>query len=859
MGMKEAGKLVAGLDLNGVWDHCAHICSKDSEEATCRHEDLGARSVVVRARRYDGDGILVGGREALESVYGRGEKEFGEVGRAIRRIEVGEAWRRIRGEYEVERASILKQDAGEEEEITPQEALLAQARAAIGRVTEGRARIRNVGIVMRDDEASTETVQDEVRTILGWNALGGTRSFLVWDSVAVAKAALKHCPELCAGEEIALVMSYGKRIRIYRLGIRQEKDRRVPERRRAEERSGRSRAEGGDEQVSMWAEGWDIWHEGWEASLENLRASADQRIRAVVRQTRQAEEWALDKRGKTVVRVKEDGRAQWAVAKRPWTPAMWACEEPKINLGGKWSKVVVWTPMGRRATEALANCIGGPQDRITKADTSWAAEGAALAALDLELGQVPWYDQLDRMALKVERDGEPEELVLVDEKESVPAGTTYRTSDQRAREISENVYMTDGLDVIRLPFTKGSGDGKWSQMKEVPLPRKPKGRANVELRARQTPGQGSAEIELRSAQYEPWRDAAQIVRFSRNTPDKDKVKPALIRYEPAKKAWDFGNSTEELILAAEATEDGRVGPSSKQLVEIKKWLQTPHGDPPLNKEHTVGTEGRIPDSATNEARRALEKILEWTEMKLLEVIKNGTGQEARQRVLNALHLIHTWCFAKASPDVVEALIQATEGVVKNRVGLQWEADGARRAIWQGLGRSVTTRDTIERVLDGALRTAEHEEIGTMKCDALAAASHLLARRHIAGLLVLEDGGRAKEAAAIVCRKMNDMSQRIREKPKDKFTMAPGLQLRYAVLLAGGLARVKDMKAECLQHGTKTARGLAGALDGAIRTIDRDQGWSTPRAKGLKPIMEGLRDLFGKDKQPDTNLLKLLDT
>lgn len=856
--MKEVGKLVAGLDLNGVWDHCAHIRSEDGEEVTCRHEDLGARSVVVRARRCDGDSILVGGREALESIYGRGEKEFGEVGRTVRRIEIGEAWRRIRGEYEVERASILKQDAGEEEEITPNEALLAQARAAIGRVSEGRAQIRNAGIVMRDDEASTETVQDEVRTILGWNALGGTRSFLVWDSVAVAKAALKHCPEVRAGEEIALVMSYGKRIRIYRLGIRQEEDRRVPERRRAEERSGRSRADGEDEQGSAWAEGWDIWHEGWEASLENLRASADRTIRAVIRQTRQAEEWALDKHGKTVVRVKEDDRTQWTVAKRPWTPVIRAREEPKIDLGEKWSKVVVWTPMGHRATEALASCIGGPQDRITKAHTSWAAEGAALAALDLELGQVPWYDQLDRMVLKVERDGEPEELVLVDEKESVPAGTAYRTSDQRAREISENVYMSGGQDAIKLPFTKGSGERKWSQIKEIPLPRKPKGRANIELRARQTPGQGSAEIELRSPQYGPWRDAAQIVRFSRNTPDKDAVKPALIRYEPAKKAWDFGNGTEELILAAEAIEGGGIGPSPKQFIAIRNWLRTPSGEAPLNKEHTVGTDGQIPDSATSGARQALEKVLEWTERKLLEAIKNGTSQKKKQGALNALHLIHTWCFAKASPNVVEALIQATEGVVKNQIGLQWEADGARRAIWQGLGRSVTTRDTIERVLDGALRTAKREEIGTMTCDALAAASHLLARRHIAAELVFEDGRRVKKAAAIACGKMHDMSKRIRERPEDRFTMKPGLQLRYAVLLAGGLARVKDMKAEGLQHGTKTARELAGALDSAIRTIDGNRGWNAQGAKGLKPIMEGLRDLFGTDKQPDTNLLKLLD-
>ena len=40
----------------------------------------------------------------------------------------------------------------------------------------------------------------------------------------------------------------------------------------------------------------------------------------------------------------------------------------------------------------------------------------------------------------------------------------------------------------------------------------------------------------------------------------------------------------------------------------------------------------------------------------------------------------------------------------------------------------------------------------------------------------------------------------------------------AVLLAGGLARVKDMNAECLQQGTETATSLARALDDAIHSM-----------------------------------------
>lgn len=853
----------AGLDLNGVWDHCVRIDTVGQGESKKEHDDLGARSVVVRAKpaaRDDGsNGVLVGGREALESIYGRGEAVFGDVGKLVHRMEIGEAWRRVRGEYEPERLRLLRQDSEDgEEEIAPLDALLAQARAAMGRAAGGSPKFRMAGIVMRDDEASTETVQDEIRKALGWNAMGGTRAVLVWDSVAVAKAALEHCRELRANAEFAVVVSYGKRIRVYPLRVREDGGRRVPVRRRDEGRSGQSIAQGETKEGSARADGWDIWHEGWDASIYALRTSKDRKTRAVIRQTRQGEEWVQEDRGRAVIGIKEDGRVRWALADRPWTPPMRASRERKIDIGEKWSKVVVWTPMGRKATEALATCIRAPKNQIMLAGAEWAAEGAALAALDLGRGRVPWYDRLDRMTIKVERDGEEEDLLLVDEKQSVPAGKAFRTSDEHAREISRNVYMDEHTDPIRLKLTKGQGDRKWSQEVEVPLARKPKGRAQVELRARQTPGQGSAELELRSAQYEPWRDAPQIVRFTRDAPDQKAVKPALIQYEPAKQAWSPEAFPKSLADAAGTANDERIDLNERQLEEIRRWLRKPLGTPPLNKEHAVGSNGQLPDKVRGMARQGLENVLKWTERELLETIKNGSIQRAKKTVaVNALHGIHTWCFAKASPDVLEALIQATEGVGAIRQGLQWHEDGARRAIWHGLGRSVTSRDAIERVLDGALRAAGQDEMGTMKCDALAAASHLLARRHIASLLVLEDGRRAKEAAAIACEKIRLISKQICKR-KDGFNMWPGLQLRYAVLLAGGLARVKDMRSECLQCGTETAGKLADTIAEAIGTIDVRGGWNAQYAGGLKPIMESLSDVFGRDVQPDSNLLKVLD-
>ena len=848
-----AKMLAAGLDLNGVWDHRVRIDVKHGEIENA--DDLGARSVVVRAKHVDGGSILIGGKEALESVYGRGENVFGPVGRMTRRKEVAEAWREIRGEYEPESFHMLTQDEWEEEEkIDHESALLAQALSALGQVEGGGAKIMAASLVMRDDEATTEAVQDDVRRILGWHFLRGVRCDLIWDSIAVAKAAILNCPELRTGANIAIILSYGKQIRIYRVTIKEDNSREGGDKRTPERFSSQVQLD-----PSGLAASNRIWHKGWEGSLNILSSAHDQEKRAVFRQTRQGEEWIQGDQAKAIVRVKNaGGRPNWTAFSPPWMPGM---QRPlsNIEIGPDCSMAVVWTPMGRTATKLLASCVKAEGVPIRVAAASWAAEGAALAARDLNRGWVPWFDRLDRMSIKVRRNGEEEELVLIDDTESIPAGTAYRTSDERALEISKNVYLERDRLFVSLPLTKGTGNGKWSKTEQVKLETKPKKRAKIELRAKQTPGQGSAVIELRSDDYPPWRDAPWIVQFRRETPDQHDVNPALIRYEPSKDAWNRANGPHALRQAAAALETPGGNLTDLQILAVREWLKEPLGNPPLHKEHAVGTDGRLPDNASRNDRAALDKVLDWTEKTLLERMHDGTLENFKPATLNALHGIHTWCFAKAKKDVLELLIQATEGVEEIQRQLLWDKyGGARRIIWQGLGRSVTMRESIERVLDGALRNACESEANTMACDALACASHLLARRHIAGLLVLNDGRRAEEAAMIACNKVHRMSESILYEPKNTFIMKPRLQLRYAVLLAGGLARVKAMGAECLQQGTRLTGNLASALHQAIEEIDAQKGWNKAFDKELKRIMEALRDVFEGGEQPDPNLLKLLD-
>lgn len=833
----ERWRKVVGMDLNGVWDWSWELGLGDAGARSAGEADLGARSVAVRALGSGSEGadLLMGGREALESVYGRG-REFGKVGEETRRREVEDAWREIRGEDESEAtraaAAGLLKEGGSEDPIAADDVLRAQAQAALGPKIAQGGRTARIGLAMRDDRATTEEVQSRVRNALDWRSLDGARTLLVWDSVAVAKGAIEEDEELSDGDELWLVASYGKRVHEYRLRVCEQDGTLVPVRERDLGRAG----------SLTLAEA--AWEHGWEESFERLRGLRDPELRAVVRQTRMAEGWTLGEEGKALIR----SAGRWGLAKKPEELMKPLGEGPRVRAPEGCARVLVWTPVGGAATEALAERVEGG-GRIVPCAPGWAALGAALAARDMEEGRTPWRDRLERMTLRINRQGgDHYDKVLIDDGESVPAGAAYRTDDERAAEISRRVYMDEhNWEWLRLPIRKGPEGNSWGKTKELPLPARPKGHTPVEVRARQSPGQGWAELEIRAPKYPPWGDAAQVIRFERDDVEKEDVLPELIEFEPATEAWTDG--VQIVAVAAADVEAGKM--DAWKAVRVAEWLQKPLGTPPLNRRYAIGTEGGAPERTPAGAKEALEAVRAWAAGELLERVRDGDPGGAKQKALNALHRIHTWSFASADPDVLEALLYAAEGRRKPRKALLWMQDGAKRAVWQGLGRSVTTRDAIERVVECGTAAGE-EEAGTWECDAIAALSHLLARRKLAGELVLDEAELIKRIARIGYKESGWAAKNIRERTPD-FRMRAGLQLRYSVLLIGGLARVKWMGAECLEAGTRTAAGLAQAMEEGVREVERQDAWG--QAKGLKPIMQNLAAVFGKDATPDRNLLK----
>ena len=214
------------------------------------------------------------------------------------------------------------------------------------------------------------------------------------------------------------------------------------------------------------------------------------------------------------------------------------------------------------------------------------------------------------------------------------------------------------------------------------------------------------------------------------------------------------------------------------------------------------------------AERDLDEVIMAGGDTLLDRYKVGSAGNVRLQALNQLHTVASWTFARCPNQILDLLLDAVEGEQRARETVRYMADGAHRAILQGLGRTVRDGERMRRAIRGALA----DQDGGFGCDALACLSHLLARRRTAGEIVNRRTEWIEQLAERACGKMQVMAGN--PKMPDKWTMWPHVQMRYALLLAGRLG--------------------AGEVHGEHRTGRRDPGDATDH--GNARTVRSARDL-----------------
>ncbi len=698
---------IVGMDLNGVWDHVATESGAKEGKQRRQERDEGPRSVVVCADRANGGGAtLIGGLDAVSTIYGRG-LEFGEKGDPARRRETADAWRELRGANKAEGTNesgdLLVRDVGNdgEWEMSAGEVLLAGARSAIGWHEETWSSTKNAGFCIPDDRETTETVQADVLEALGRRALGGIEVYLVWDSVAVALAMLDETPALTKEESIGIVVSYGNDVRTHVFQLRKDG------------RTGRTLpVRKGPQDPRPWPTGWNCMRE-----MVRIQITPWRDAEKVEQQTRAIEHWARGVTQDAWIRDEKDGWNRVA-APRNAIPAG-AIPDATAGLENRRT-VIAWSPVGEIVTDAMVASLKNAGRKALAAPANAASRGALLAARAVERRETPWFDHLDGFWLTIIEGPKRtiRELPLIREDEVVRAGEPYRTPSEKAKEVSKGLKLEKGKSELVIPLRKGQMRGR--ERIEIETTARDH---DVVIVAVQQPATGYARIEIGSPTYGSWSEEPKKVVFRPDAMDGMQIVPHLVRFDGAEEAWwANGKPTPEArtleMLAVRCRQILHDAVTRAERDELYKWLSQPRGTPPVDQRYTVGTDGELPppNDATGwtaerrmRAERDLDEVIMAGGYTLLDRYKAGSDGNVPLKALNQLHTVASWAFARCPNQLLDLLLDAVEGGQRARGTVRYTTDGAHRAILQGLGRTVRDEESMRRAIRGALAHLYHCE------------------------------------------------------------------------------------------------------------------------------------------------------
>ncbi len=830
---------IAGIDLNGLWDYVA--TEGDAMDAQRRERNEGPRSVTVRAdRAKDGKTKLVAGLGAISTIFGRGS-EFGEKGNLARRRETADAWREIRKVESEEVANesdhLLIKDTGEDEEqkISASDVLLAGVQSAIGCREGARSITRNAGFCIPDDLEMTEVVQARVLEALGRRALGGTKVHLVWDSVSVALAMLERMPALMEKESVGVIVSYGNEIRthVFRLKKDEKTGRILPVRK-------------GPQDIRPWLTGWN-----WICETIRMQITPWRDADKVEQQTRAIEHWASG--GSEDAWIRNEG-GKWIKMVAPGTVDN--AQEPTDaaeNLEDV-NTVIVWSPIGKSVTEALEKSLRKDGREPLNAPPYAGSRGALLAARSIEQGETPWFDHLEGLSLTViqGKKRRKKQLSLICENEVVRAGEPYRTPADRAKKVSEGLKLEKGKSELMVPLRKGAT--RYSERIEIETTERDH---DVMIVAVQQPATGYARIEITSRTYRPWSEEPKKIVFRPKAKDIMSVVPHLVHYRAAEEAWwENGELTAHATMLKDAAnrcrKSGQDAITDQERDYLYKWLCKPRGKPPVNQRYAVGTDGDLPPANESSGWTAEQRVLAERDLNevmivgvrtLLRWYRQGFDQDIGIKARNRLHTVPSWTFAKCPGELLDLLLDAVWGIESARRTVEYTHEAAHRAILHGLGRAVVDEERMRRAIRGAL----DDEDKPFECDALACLSHLLARRRTAGELLNRRTDWIEKLAEIAWKKISE----IKDDPimPDRWKMEAHLQMRYALLLLGGLARVKSMGNIALDDDSEITQEIIKRLD----HCKSNGTWEKGKMKTMAKISDEILAIY-RGEEADPNLL-----
>ena len=850
----------------------------ESEEAHCNR--FGWRSVAARIDDTEQLGDVIAGPQAERSPYGRGAGYGEHVGDPDRRLEFCQIWEEIEGGlWEIPEGGSdanlhgdeLTQSAapyakGERRPGSTSERNSALLLAAnnieesdqarnkrepgtdaatrgnlkpVRRPTLGEAlragvmgtapSARRAVLVVSDVPAIDEAAQARILDELARTRLGGCTIDLLWRPVAVVLGILnertKH-HEIAAASRarrilqqardnsskpisLVVLIAGTKGVETQQLLLHKWKGELLPERKEYGQRL--------------------KWKGDWTARIHEIRrqiqaVSGHEAMELLHRQTRLVESIAA---GESTLghfdaqnAIRDDTGTWKKIAIGQPSPFH---EEPlpkeAVHAAKEARYLLLYSPAGCTMTRALELALekqGVSSENTLKLDAACAAWGALEAARRLERGEAPYLDHLPQLDLWARQpDGTRNWSTLIPAGEIVEAGKTYRTQEPIPFEIPARMRCLD----FRLK------KGEETREKIQPLKEPPPTRYEVQVYAEQRPVSGFATCTVASRSYEPLRRSPLRFSWSDLFRDGDqrqacpfRLAPDLVEYEAEPRFWRGPKSTEvalDAFLSAHSNED-KVNVRAGLYRALTRTSLNGFGIPNQRK-HVVSSSGQLPgmdqigEESLTRVEHKLNSVLDALATDLDAFIQQPSVEGIG--VTNRRHLPATWCFVRCPDSIQDRIIEQVE---KAAMGLSIEPTGPLRATnkwaaiacYHGLGRTVSDSHRIRRVVQLILGQGKAGQSG----ERLACLSHIISRRDSAAAVILESHENLVHAVHLSVRVLHQLVAG----EWDRLGINKRSVFRYAILLLGGLCRVRLLATEALPPEGELSRDAVNALEQAVR-------------------------------------------
>ncbi len=648
-----------GLDLNGWHDFAAR--DRDADV------DLPGAAEVAVDGGYGGvvvahGSVTVGGPQAILSPIGRGNG-WSEIGAREKRRDLRALW-----------PALL---AGRADQ-----AALGALRVAADALA---VRADAIAFCMPDRPEMAEAGQE-----LLLRALAGPRrpsATLIWRSVALALAALDGglLPQVREGLRLLCVIHTADGLEVQRLVVRALSD-----------------------------------HPGWfaperdgpgavvrqEVGLGRLLAAAEGAVAAAnPRLTGRPTEaprlplaLLLDVHEPSEPEVIRRDNGTWTLAHPPAAFRLpWAAlaAAPDVEAA---DAVLLHSPLAPRHLEGLAASLGVVGGTLHRMAPDAPALGALHAQRRIARGIPHYLDRLDQVALAVLRQSGPvfEDLIPADA--TVPGNREYVSAPIRS------MVWTAGMATARFFVRKGQREiRKWTTP-DLPAP---ESNQRLEIRLRQKPAQGWANLLITSPDWEALRGAPIRLEWSALQADPRTAEEVLadlqgplpvvpdpVHYAPDIGLWDGTRRPPGLRALLEGARRGL----PRSLHDLANALGSPYSLPNADgsgavRVYAIGTDGALPLELNAPTRRLFEETMAGISDDLLRRLARGEGPPDN----DALRCL-TWCFACCPAPIARELASAVRAHDDGRSHPWLLQPQGVVVVFQGLGRVATDPALLQEMI-----------------------------------------------------------------------------------------------------------------------------------------------------------------